>query len=183
MAFGQTINPGYMNVDYSPIVGAAQAREERHSANIEGAKNIAAAVIGGFTGMPIQPGTVADMFQQKQATQKQWEQETNTAASIASLLAKKAPGLVPGAEETAMILQDKDVPLSERYQRGASFMNSMGMGFKIEEQLRERELFELQKQKMQQAMMNQGSQKPQAPSFFGTPPQTTPAQQGFTYPQ
>ena len=183
MAFGQNINPGYMNVDYSALSRIGASNAGRYERTGQAAGKAAQAIVGLATGMPMSgEGGVAGIFQQ----QKQMEQEANSVASIAELISKKSPDLIPGVGDIAARLKDKEIPLSQRIQEAISFKEGLGLSFKIQEQQREEELFNLQKQRMQQSMAQ--SAAPQGLSPFGGAPilpqaAPQPAPQGFTYPQ
>jgi hypothetical protein len=124
---GQVPTSGYRTPDYS---GAAQA------AGAVGA--MPAQMVSGFAGQ------VQDYMKQ----QKEQVKSVDTASRIAGLLSSKAPDLIPGIGELKNVLDDQEIPLSERIAAAESLFGMMNTGFEVNKMINQNKLMEMQ---MQQA--------------------------------
>lgn len=99
-------------------------------------------------GMPLQAvsqavGQAGDYLKQ----QKEKAKSVDTASRIAGLLASKAPNLIPGVGELKSVLDDQEVPLSERIAAAESLFSMMNTGFEVNKMINQNKLMEMQMQK------------------------------------
>lgn len=133
---GQIPTTGYQTPDYS---GAAQA-----------AGAVAAQPYQMISGIV---GQTQDYIKQ----QKEKAKSVDTASRIAGLLASKAPNLIPGIGELKNVLDDQEVPLSERIAAAESLFTMMNTGFEVNKMINQNKLMEMQ---MQNASGGQNANNP-----------------------
>ena len=133
---GQIPITGYQTPDYS---GAAQA-----------AGAVAAQPYQMISGIV---GQTQDYLKQ----QKEKAKSVDTASRIAGLLASKAPNLIPGIGELKNVLDDQEVPLSERIAAAESLFTIMNTGFEVNKMINQNKLMEMQ---MQNASGGQNANNP-----------------------
>lgn len=124
---GQVPVSGYQIPDYS---GAAQAAGAAGAAPYQ--------AISGLVGQ------VGDYFKQ----QKEKVNSVNTASRIAGLLEAKAPDLVPGIGEIKMVLDDQELPLSQRIAAAESLFGTMKTGFEVNQMINQNAMMNLRQQKL-----------------------------------
>jgi hypothetical protein len=134
---GQIPTSGYRTPDYS---GAAQA------AGAVGA--MPAQMVSGFVGQ------VQDYMKQ----QKEQVKSVDTASRIAGLLSSKAPDLI-GIGELKNVLDDQEIPLSERIAAAESLFGMMNTGFEVNKMINQNKLMEMQMQQANAAQGASGSNK------------------------
>lgn len=146
---GQIPTTGYQAPDYS---GAAQA-----------AGAVAAQPYQMISGIV---GQTQDYLKQ----QKEKAKSVDTASRIAGLLASKAPNLIPGIGELKNVLDDQEVPLSERIAAAESLFTMMNTGFEVNKMINQNKLMEMQ-------MQNASKQTPTTQTIPGVKPLNTPPTQ------
>ena len=87
---------------------------------------------------------VGDYFKQ----QKEKVNSVNTASRIAGLLEAKAPDLVPGIGELKMVLDDQELPLSQRIAAAESLFGTMKTGFEVNQLINQNAMMNLRQQKL-----------------------------------
>jgi len=147
---GSGINPESFKQDYSGFANAA-ATQAQGLANL-------GATIGGTIAQ------AGDYFKE----QKEKAKSVDTASRIAGLISSKAPDLIPGIGELKNVLDDQEIPLSERIAAAESLFGMMNTGFEVNKIINQNKLMEMQ---MQQASATQGpATKADDRSRFVIPP-------------
>jgi len=136
---GQIPTTGYQTPDYS---GAAQA-----------AGAVAAQPYQMISGIV---GQTQDYLKQ----QKEKAKSVDTASRIAGLLASKAPNLIPGIGELKNVLDDQEVPLSERIAAAESLFTMMNTGFEVNKMINQNKLMEMQMQNSSAGATSQSATDP-----------------------
>lgn len=133
---GQIPTTGYQTPNYS---GAAQAA-------------------GAVAAQPYQMiSSIVGQTQDYLKQQKEKAKSVDTASRIAGLLASKAPNLIPGIGELKNVLDDQEVPLSERIAAAESLFTMMNTGFEVNKMINQNKLMEMQ---MQNASGGQNANNP-----------------------
>jgi len=121
MPYGDQINAGLMNVDYSPVV---QAGQNRANMIMSAGKSVS--------------GLIGQLGQMKEQ-QKQEDADISVGVQIAKLLEQKSPGLIPGAGDLALGMSDTNIPRQERLGMAKYILNALSIGTKIQEEQRQQE--------------------------------------------
>ena len=127
---GSSVDPRLFMQDYSGFTRAAEIQAQ-------GMQNL-----GEGIGKAV--SQVGDYFKQ----QKEKVNSVNTASRIAGLLEAKAPDLVPGIGELKMVLDDQELPLSQRIAAAESLFGTMKTGFEVNQLINQNAMMNLRQQKL-----------------------------------
>lgn len=127
---GSSVDPRLFMQDYSGFTRAAEIQAQ-------GMQNL-----GEGIGKAV--SQVGDYFKQ----QKEKINSVNTASRIAGLLEAKAPDLVPGIGELKMVLDDQELPLSQRIAAAESLFGTMKTGFEVNQLINQNAMMNLRQQKL-----------------------------------
>ena len=126
---GSSVDPRLFVQDYSGFTRAAEIQAQGMQYLGEG---IGKAVT-----------QVGDYFKQ----QKEKVNSVNTASRIAGLLEAKAPDLVPGISELKMVLDDQELPLSQRIAAAEGLFGTMKTGFEVNQMINQNAMMNMRQQK------------------------------------
>jgi len=127
---GAGVDPRMFVQDYSGFTRAAEIQAQ-------GMQNLGEGI--GKAAMQ-----VGDYFKQ----QKEKVNSVNTASRIAGLLEAKAPDLVPGIGEIKMVLDDQELPLSQRIAAAEGLFGTMKTGFEVNQMINQNAMMNLRQQKL-----------------------------------
>ena len=127
---GSSVDPRLFVQDYSGFTRAAEIQAQ-------GMQNLGEGI--GKAAMQ-----VGDYFKQ----QKEKVNSVNTASRIAGLLEAKAPDLVPGIGEIKMVLDDQELPLSQRIAAAEGLFGTMKTGFEVNQMINQNAMMNLRQQKL-----------------------------------
>ena len=126
---GSSVDPRLFVQDYSGFTRAAEIEAQ-------GMQNLGEGI--GKAAMQ-----VGDYFKQ----QKVKVNSVNTASRIAGLLEAKAPDLVPGISELKMVLDDQELPLSQRIAAAEGLFGTMKTGFEVNQMINQNAMMNMRQQK------------------------------------
>ena len=127
---GSSVDPRLFMQDYSGFTRAAEIQAQ-------GMQNLGEGI--GKAAMQ-----VGDYFKQ----QKEKVNSVNTASRIAGLLEAKAPDLVPGIGEIKMVLDDQELPLSQRIAAAEGLFGTMKTGFEVNQMINQNAMMNMRQQKL-----------------------------------
>ena len=127
---GSSVDPRLFLQDYSGFTRAAEIQAQ-------GMQNLGEGIGKAVT-------QVGDYFKQ----QKEKVNSVNTASRIAGLLEAKAPDLVPGISELKMVLDDQELPLSQRISAAEGLFSTMKAGFEVNQLINQNAMMNLRQQKL-----------------------------------
>jgi hypothetical protein len=125
-----SVDPRLLAQDFSGYARAAEIRREGDAALTQG-------LVKGIE-------TAGDYFKQ----QKEKVNSVNTASRIAGLLEAKAPDLVPGISELKMVIDDQELPLSQRVAAAEGLFGTMKIGFEVNQMINQNAMMNLRQQKL-----------------------------------
>jgi len=126
---GAGVDPRMFVQDYSGFTRAAEIQAQ-------GMANLGQAIGQGVV-------QVGDYFKQ----QKEKAKSVDTASRIAGLLEAKAPDLVPGIGQLKAVLDDQEIPLSQRISAAESLFGTMKVGFDVQNLINQNAIMDMRKQK------------------------------------